>query len=436
MILIFGYLLSGQMDYTIIMINVLFFYSNLVLLNINKMQKNRTHEFALILFVLMELTFNIKCNFAVNENLRIEDQSRLNNQRFELYSRMDQIGDNTYRVAGRHIYYDDEFLPMKKGSITLFLSSNNRNMFSFLNNSGYYATSSHTLFNPDNHFMNSLLGVKYWYGPNNDHMLYQKISTQGINGYEVEVYENLYALTLGYLINENKKIDYHNNPFDYQNEIVKAISGESIFKPLHVTKEENNTYEVTTSDTDTIYLYVDSESKIDFYNIYTNIYVNGIYLDSKNVMENIVEIKNEYPNQTVQIKLEYLAQLDYEPNVYFYGENLMYNLELLKRLQQRQLHDVEIKKNKLRGIIDAEEPSILMMTVPYEKGFTILVDGKKTMYEKIYDAFIGISIPKGKHIVEIQYNKPYGFTSGIIISISTLIILCTIFLKKSLCMKN
>lgn len=421
LLLLFGYWLNREIDWTLIIINILFFYSNMVLLNINQMQKKQRYEISLIVFVLLELIFHIKCNFAVKENLRVEDQSTLNNQRLALYNIMDKIGNNTNRIDGKSIYYDNELVPMKKGSITLFLSSNNQNMFTFLNNSGYYAASSYTVANPYNYFLNSLLGVKYWYGYTYNSIAYQNTGTMKVNHMLFPIYENPYALSLGYLIEGNQSIGDCENPFEYQNNFSRVVAGKDIFHPLETVHLGEHTYEINLNHND-IYIYVESEAMIDFYDIYADIYINEKLVATENVMETIIKVKNDYPNQTAKIKLEFLTQLNDEPHIYFYEEDVEENLQILQQLQQKELKNVKISQNKLEGMIFTEKDTELMLTIPYEKGFTVLVDGKKTSYEKVYDTFLGIPLTQGIHTIQIQYKKPYGIEFGITISS------CTVFL--------
>lgn len=59
--------------------------------------------------------------------------------------------------------------------------------------------------------------------------------------------------------------------------------------------------------------------------------------------------------------------------------------------------------------------SVFKLTVPFDKGFEILVDGKKTDYECVDTAFIGFDISKGEHEIEITYTAP-GRNIALVIS--------------------
>ena len=66
-------------------------------------------------------------------------------------------------------------------------------------------------------------------------------------------------------------------------------------------------------------------------------------------------------------------------------------------------------------------------SIPYEPGWTVNVDGKKTEYIEVAEALIGIKLAPGEHTVVMTYTPP-GLTFGII----TLIIgiVCIVFIYR------
>lgn len=92
---------------------------------------------------------------------------------------------------------------------------------------------------------------------------------------------------------------------------------------------------------------------------------------------------------------------------------------------------ISYKEDSLKGIISIVGNKILVLTIPYDKGWTAYVDGSKTTILKIDNGLIGIKLSPGKHIVELKYF-PSGMTAGILISLVTLLLLLIIakFKKK------
>lgn len=60
----------------------------------------------------------------------------------------------------------------------------------------------------------------------------------------------------------------------------------------------------------------------------------------------------------------------------------------------------------IEGTIDVSEDGWFNLSVPYDKGFEILVDGERTDYYKTNTAFIGFPIESGGHSIIINYHAP------------------------------
>ena len=93
--------------------------------------------------------------------------------------------------------------------------------------------------------------------------------------------------------------------------------------------------------------------------------------------------------------------------------------EILNDVDEKDEFVVDTKKTKgdyITGTIDVKEDGYFTLTIPYDKGFQIKVDGKKQTYEKVNTSFIGFPIQKGSHQIEITYRAP-GFLWGSIISV-------------------
>ena len=63
---------------------------------------------------------------------------------------------------------------------------------------------------------------------------------------------------------------------------------------------------------------------------------------------------------------------------------------------------------------------MLFTSIPYEKGWRVYVDGKKTNYKKVVDESIGIKLTKGNHKIEMIYY-PHHLEIGIIIMIVSIL---------------
>lgn len=93
-------------------------------------------------------------------------------------------------------------------------------------------------------------------------------------------------------------------------------------------------------------------------------------------------------------------------------------------------YDVEVDKDHITGRINVDNKNTLATSIPYDKGWSVYVDGKKIDYKKVNLGFIGFEIDKGEHIIEFKFF-PRGLKIGLIISILSLIIfIASFFIKK------
>ena len=95
--------------------------------------------------------------------------------------------------------------------------------------------------------------------------------------------------------------------------------------------------------------------------------------------------------------------------------------EALDLLTDESFYVVKTTDRGLKGEVTAKENGILMMSVPYDKGFEVRVDGVITECSAFCDAFLAIPIREGEHIVSLEF-APRGKKIGLVISLTSLVI--------------
>ena len=83
----------------------------------------------------------------------------------------------------------------------------------------------------------------------------------------------------------------------------------------------------------------------------------------------------------------------------------------------------EINKKGIIASGTLASDSYIMITLPYETGYEIYLDGEKTDYTSYRDSLILVKASAGTHDIVIRYKTP-GFAIGVVISVISLI--CTI----------
>lgn len=71
------------------------------------------------------------------------------------------------------------------------------------------------------------------------------------------------------------------------------------------------------------------------------------------------------------------------------------------------------KDSHVTGTVDAKADGYVMCMIPYEKGWTVTVDGEETEILKGDIGFLAFKVAEGEHQIELTYQVP-GLRSGMI----------------------
>ncbi len=122
-------------------------------------------------------------------------------------------------------------------------------------------------------------------------------------------------------------------------------------------------------------------------------------------------------------------------NIYILDAKEYYS-EFDVRIDEIKNDDVELldySSDNISFLAGEEKAKMLFMSIPYDAGFDIYIDGKKVEKYKVDYAFTGVIVPEGNHVVEARYKrhmpKQYKEAAAIIV-IYILLSLCLIMKKK------
>ena len=247
--------------------------------------------------------------------------------------------------------------------------------------------------------------------------------------YVDDLYSNEDIISIGYMINYKNNIENGNSIFFQQDLLNSFFDGDLVYFNIYPLIKIDNFNYYYYNDGFPKYVLIDDKYKhlleINSDDVkYVKIF-GGIFFKT-------LRISNE-TNDKVFIDLKFNKDyiIDNEiPKIYLYELNYDILKEAIDILKEQQLNVTKINKNILEGNIEVKKDNqYLFLSIPYEKGWHIYVDGKKVNYEKLFDAFIGIKLNKGYHEITMKFY-PQGLNIGIIIS-SVSLILIIIYIKKN-----
>ncbi len=328
-----------------------------------------------------------------------------------------------------------------------FSSSYNLAVSEFLSDLGV-GTSRHTIseygINPA---VNSFLDMGYFMSRFKDYSYYYDLVGE-YRGFKLYKNPNRISLIFGVDLSDPGNVNaFSDIPFENINSLYSDLCNEEVdvFKPVEYTVTETSAKDYLEADTlgfadyrfnafdeadywfYSEYLYPDESRYKDAWKngqfsdvfAYANYYLDGLklgmyrndefsYCSDIGYIDDGAEHHLALDTSLSGIGTTYLYRLDkdeYERACDLLNENAFVISEISK------------KGIKASGTLDKD--SYVMITLPFENGYEIYVDGEKTEYGSYRDSLIFIKASKGTHEIVIRYKTP-GFTLGILISLFSL----------------
>ncbi|RME14082.1 MAG: hypothetical protein D6799_07405 [Bacteroidetes bacterium] len=113
------------------------------------------------------------------------------------------------------------------------------------------------------------------------------------------------------------------------------------------------------------------------------------------------------------------------------ADNFTFNtLEKFKdTLSAEHLQLEQFDNNYIKGKIKASENKLLYLSIPYDEGWRIYMNGKKINGFRINGGMTGVFLPKGEYVLEMKFHLLYA-KKGLIMSAVGLLLLAGIFVFR------
>ena len=90
------------------------------------------------------------------------------------------------------------------------------------------------------------------------------------------------------------------------------------------------------------------------------------------------------------------------------------------QLNSREIDFNVVHENDLTGSFTADEGQRILFTIPWDEGWTCLIDGQKVPIDKTWDLFMSVDVPAGQHRYEMKFF-PAWMNYGLIVSGAALV---------------
>ena len=341
-------------------------------------------------------------------------------------------------------------------------STLNASTIKFLNQMGYASSSHWSKYYGGNPVNDSLLGIKYIYDFNQhvhqteedyNRTLMETHYITEIEGLINSAFQNPYALSVAYgvnyAINALNMEDYF-NPYERLNDIITAMLGSDeeiqVFEPL-----SNVTTSTTNCETSSIAKHtkyapeVSSRDAVLHYSFTTEEYSTlYFYLPSEYPREvsmkvNSIDYGTFYGNETSRSRLlgEYEAGDSVLVSLTLKTDSLYVkkNVPVIYRLNWEVFESAMAELSKTQFIINENysetylpgtittsmDDQTILVTIPYDKGWIVTVDGEQVETYETMDALIAFQIQDaGEHEMVLKYRPKtyvYGMAATIFFSL-------------------
>lgn len=368
-------------------------------------------------FSITSRTVYMQDNDNVDEILENITQDDKDFYRIEKYSRRTKNDATWHGYRGASIFSSTTNAPVSElyGTLGLEESCN------------AYAYYGHTP------FTEALLSVKYVFSNEllEDSSLAQLYTSSQDDDTSLYLYKNSYVLPLGFMVNSdiNDMIDTATtNPFAVQNSLSNALGGNGeMFTRLDVNSFENNNQINVDKD---MHMYVYCTTTLDSINV--DITATDGTMSSKSydsmTHKHIIDVGNVKSGSTVEVSPGAGSDVS-SIQIYAYSFNEKVFTTLMDSLNTQGLTIEKFDDSHIKGTINAANDGLMFTSIPYDKGWTVYVDGEEVTTEAFQDAFIMIPVTAGEHTIEMEYT-PSGLYIGLMLTILSIVAFVAIEICK------
>lgn len=420
-----------------------------------------------ILIVFLVLTAEITTNTIVTIIKIDSTESYSSRNSYASGSEVTQIRDQISSIAKNDKnFYRLEILPSQTTNdpalynyrgLSIFSSTISAKPVKMLENLGYSSNGINSYsYEGSTAILDSLLGIKYLIYRNIG--IEEKLYKQTAATDNLRIFTNPYVLPLGFQsTNELKKFDSNSgsNPLETQNLLIEAICGvKNILTPIdqkqgiqsnldfsdqgsdyysfkRITKDNDSKASIDFSidKAQQVYLYYKAPSNMKGSGFVT---VNGKKVEFNPRHSSIINLGFCKSGSSAELKINFdkSSAETGQFKVYAYTLNIPALEEAISLIRKKSMTIESFTDTSIRGSVEATSDGLMVMSIPFDKGWHIKVDNKEIKTQAVDDCLLSFEMLKGSHKIELWFF-PEKLFLGLMITLVSVLILIFLFIKKS-----
>lgn len=360
-----------------------------------------------------------------------------------------QLKEEPYRTELSNPTVQNEGMAYGLHGTGIFSSMTNPYTIGLLHSLGFSTTSNAYNIAGGTPVLNTLFGVKNYLLVANDANRLDQEYKKTTENEGVKVYTKEDVLPIAYLCTDSIKNwkTLNSDFFANQNELLRLMTGTEyqVFTNTKFELIEANDVTVDELDGEQQFSYLgpkgyrndhvvfgtsieedqDLYLRIQASNVYkVSVYINGELKAYKDLSSSFYHVGEVKKGDTVTV------QMGIKEDAPTYGKISMamyaYHADVLQKaydeLKSGAMKIAEWKDGYIKGTVNVtDDKTDLFTTIPYEKGWSVRVDGKEKKIETVKKGFLMLSLEKGNHEIEFVYRVP-GIKMGLLVSLGSLLI--------------
>lgn len=266
-----------------------------------------------------------------------------------------------------------------------------------------------------------------------------------------KLHQNSLALPLGWGTTGTTQVDWESShPFANQQAMLSDAANrqENVFESAlvkeHESGESSRSFAVTCTIDGPMYLYTPTLELPDLYydgGITSDIYVDGQYIQSTGGRGacNEMYIGYGHAGQTVQVEIKNVTEptvkMEHKNGTLVTLQNDFWDVsaddllqvvsvdegalrEQLSRIDSAGFALTAYDNGHIAATFNAAQDETLVISQPYEDGWSATVNGQAAQLEPAYDGLMGVKVSAGENDIELHYLTP-GLVPGAVVSIAS-----------------